>query len=696
MKNTANDELLSEVTLYDNTYRRNKVTQTLKPKTISSSVTQKMVEEYKLDLLQDRKNAFSTGEFKALVGAKPKLIDLKADNKKAANAYNEYSTAYDTYFKSVSDVEKINKRIKKNETALIEAQDLLSHSGERKDPGKTGTVGKAILKYVKKEKAEKNVDDLKNANKDMRDELKKLDTASYLIVMENKKQEYEDSIKDVNKTHEENRQKLSEYKNILESKTSTRLPEQAPGELGTDYETRLAEFLQPDINDAYIQSTIAYDQIKTLKSNFSSLFNMNNSRRIAVVEGVINILPDDAKIELNTKWVGFQKKYLEIYSFDNQYVRTQDIINIINDFIETIIPGARPKTRAIITGLESIISSTPPIVPTGLFPIPSSISTGQHYKNELKMQTSPELYVILIEDAQNNIFIGVSQSGVIGSYTVRPYFAVLKRTMEALNKQKKLEVKDDHVYEPSKIWLDENALGKFEGDQFDAFYKTFFRKDGARKNPKGITSIQLTSPDSKNFTLDDNLIPYEGKVRTQKQLGGNTGTEDRKAWLESTQTRSIIGAGISIPKHDKIVHFGNVLLMYDRLLRHNMLSIKKKGGGNIEHFKNVKVSDKFVDIVTGALNKQNIRDIYHELSEKEQELYNILVQVSNVHKYVNIPKPNIKFLKDRLKIVEGEIEAGNDNLIGELTDILHTMMVVKLITKKEATEHLQYYMDMNQ
>jgi hypothetical protein len=716
MQNTANDELLSEVTLYDNTYRRNKVTQTLKPKTISSSVTQKMVDEYKLDLLQDRKKGFSTGEFKALIGAKPKTLDISADEKKQSVAAKEYSAAYEAYLKGISDYENINNKLKKNRDSMIVAQDKLSRVTEQKKTLVPGSKSSRMDKILASAK-EKKVDDLKKEQTDLLDELGKLDPASDFKVMENKKQEYEESIKDLSKTQEANRQKMAEYKNILESKSLLQLPAQAPGENNDDYQKRLEEFLQPDINDAYIQSTIAYDQIKILKSNFSSLFNLNNSRRLAVVEGVIKELPDDARSELNAKWLGFHKKYREIYGFDNANIRTQELLNLINNFIEADIPGAKPKTIAtkstglelkstapVVTGLESILSSTTPIVPTGVFPIPSSISTaiaplistGQHYKEELILDTSPDLYIILIEDAENNIFIGVSQSGVIGSYTVKPYFSVLAKTMTALSMKSIIDVKETHVTDAHRVWLDEEKSGLFKGDQFEEFYKKFFRVDGVRKNPSGITPIRLTSPDSQNFTVGSNLIAYEGKVRSQKKLVGDPGTIERKEWLEATQIKSIIGAGISIPKHDKIVNFGNVLLMYDRLLRHNMLSIKKKGGGNIENFKNVKVSDKFVDIITGALNKQNINNIYNELSDKEQELYNILVQVSNVHRYANIPKPNIKFLKDRLKIVEGEIEAGNDNLIEELTDILHTMILVKLITKKEATQHLQQYMDMNQ
>ena len=514
MQNTANDELLSEVTLYDNTYRRNKVTQTLKPKTISSSVTQKMVDEYKLDLLQDRKNGLSTAEFKAFISAKPKTLDITADEKKASTAYKEYSGAYDTYIKSVSDFDTLNKRIKKNELELLKNQDKLSRvsSGSKKVSGsKLSEKAKELSLQLNPTEIKKQaviVDALEDEKKKLYEEWRKIDTASDFKIMENKKQEYEESIKDVKKTQEANRQKLTEYKKLLESKTSTQLPEQAPGENGDEYQKRLEEFLQPDINDAYIQSTIAYDQIKILKSNFSSLFNMNNSRRLAVVEGVIKELPDDARSELNTKWIGFHKRYREIYGFDNANVRTQELLNLINNFIDTDIPGAKPKTIAIkstaptVTGLESkstapietglelILSSKIPDIAPLSFPVDTSsviaplIPDGKHYKGEgILPDSQPQLFVILIE-YNNRQFIGVSQSGVIGSYTVKPHFSIFRSAVEIFNRDV-TDIKNSEIVKPFEQWAEQKDSGLFNGNQYEEFKSTFFTIDGKKKNTKG-------------------------------------------------------------------------------------------------------------------------------------------------------------------------------------------------------------------
>jgi hypothetical protein len=91
--------------------------------------------------------------------------------------------------------------------------------------------------------------------------------------------------------------------------------------------------------------------------------------------------------------------------------------------------------------------------------------------------------------------------------------------------------------------------------------------------------------------------------------------------------------------------------------------------------------------------KADISSDYIELSPVDLEIYSALMELSGLHKILKVPKPNIKVYKDKLKVIVGEIEAGNDNLDDELKDCLNKLVALKAITKTEAK---RYFNDLTQ
>lgn len=716
MKNTANDELLVELQLQSNTYNHNKVTKTFKPKRVESSVSQKMVDEYKRDLLRQDLERKTDPAVRAIIAGKPTLTDLTPLEAQYVAEVNDFNVANKIYIDAVNDltIDKIKLQDfinRKSELDQYLGNTKIINSAEARKKDLNADIKKITGKKTKEEKEQirkwnAEIKEMENIIADYKsDEKKLIGEKNYLtvtgipdikkdiklkeIVIPNNQKDkdmaelkYKATETKIQASKLLNLQSVTNYKQSVANATLAQLPDQTPGEPDADYSQRIQDAVTSNITDADIQSMMEYDQIKLLKTNFSAVFNLDRSKTLSIVESVIRQLPPSQIYELNTKWDGFKKVYSEIYGINNDNITVKILFDLIVGYLAgptgvsttklgplpvkpgppavtptnplPLGPSGAPQYTTIEASISPIVVNPTPntTAPTNAYQDPDAtdfiddVKNGRYYVTKFLFNTKH--------------YLGLSGSGDIGDYKiVQPWFNTLDSK--------------GSVIVPRSLWSANNFGG---GDTivYNHFISKYFDVNGEKKAKQ----------------------QYKYQVINASTAIVGTAKYKYKQSNKTSNTKQLIGAGISIPKHDKIVHFGNVLLMYDRLLRHNMLSIKKKGGGNIENFKNVKVSDKFVDIITGALNKQNIRDIYHELSEKEQELYNILVQVSNVHKYVNIPKPNIKFLKDRLKIVEGEIEAGNDNLIGELTDILHTMMVVKLITKKEATEHLQYYMDMNQ
>jgi hypothetical protein len=79
------------------------------------------------------------------------------------------------------------------------------------------------------------------------------------------------------------------------------------------------------------------------------------------------------------------------------------------------------------------------------------------------------------------------------------------------------------------------------------------------------------------------------------------------------------------------------------------------------------------------------------LKLNEKELYDTLLYLSGSHKSVDINTidSSVDKLKEKLKVVEGEISSGNNNekLLNELLDILNKLSHLGVITRPQAVKH---------
>ena len=154
------------------------------------------------------------------------------------------------------------------------------------------------------------------------------------------------------------------------------------------------------------------------------------------------------------------------------------------------------------------------------------------------------------------------------------------------------------------------------------------------------------------------------------------------------------GTGIiheNIPEH---AHFGNVIILLRKLYFKNILAVKYPSLLSISTFKNVKVSEKFVHIIMNMMEKHYPSS--HELSllsSTEKQIFDRLLMIGGINKHLthNTSDKSISQLKHRLKLIESEIEAGNDNheLKKELNVILHSLKDFGVIEHKQVKQYLQ-------
>ena len=156
--------------------------------------------------------------------------------------------------------------------------------------------------------------------------------------------------------------------------------------------------------------------------------------------------------------------------------------------------------------------------------------------------------------------------------------------------------------------------------------------------------------------------------------------------------KDLMGFGVGLPKDipKGLIPFGRCKLHLYKLYYDNEFVLKDSSGFNIPGVKNVKVSDDFVTIIMKIHNNENVNQSFiKKLSSNEQDLYDLFIFKCGFKNLDNDHKSKIDKLKSNLEVIQGEIEAGNDNkeILKELYDVLHQLAVYKCISLNDAKKH---------
>ena len=163
-----------------------------------------------------------------------------------------------------------------------------------------------------------------------------------------------------------------------------------------------------------------------------------------------------------------------------------------------------------------------------------------------------------------------------------------------------------------------------------------------------------------------------------------------------TGADGIVGYGIINDNIPKQVNFGKNIILLNKLYYKNILSVKDKNLHAVEYLPNVKVSDNFVDIIFSMTkNKQPSKETISTLSTDEQHLLDTLLYISGIKSssVSNNKDDIIKELKNKLRLAEGQIKAGNNNPIvkEELKDIIKKLYLYNVVSLKNSKEYLKQF-----
>jgi hypothetical protein len=158
----------------------------------------------------------------------------------------------------------------------------------------------------------------------------------------------------------------------------------------------------------------------------------------------------------------------------------------------------------------------------------------------------------------------------------------------------------------------------------------------------------------------------------------------------------IVGYGIINDNIPKQVNFGKNIILLNKLYYKNILSVKDKNLHAVEYLPNVKVSDNFVDIIFGMTkNKQPSKEVINSLSTDERHLLDTLLYICGIKSAsVSSNKDDIiKELKNKLRLAEGQIKAGNDNPVvkEELKDIIKKLYLYNVVSLKNSKDYLKQF-----
>ena len=152
-----------------------------------------------------------------------------------------------------------------------------------------------------------------------------------------------------------------------------------------------------------------------------------------------------------------------------------------------------------------------------------------------------------------------------------------------------------------------------------------------------------------------------------------------------------VGAGISREQFPSLIPFGDYYISPGNLYYKNILSVRGRTGKALNGYKDVKISDRLASIIMKVIRKEHIT--HHDvgaLNEKEQILYDNLLYMSKLHKtHHNTVDKSVEKMKERFAILDGELNAGNDNplIMKELYQLIFKMAKSNIISMTDAVNY---------
>ena len=470
---------------------------------------------------------------------------------------------------------------------------------------------------------------------------------------------------------QKNKQIVQQYEEGFNTANKGRYQiKQEPTETDAEYISRIKSLEALPFDTTIFKERAANQNILKFQNNLKELV-----RSETMIGEIVRRFTDPETIFLiNTNWKKALPVLLQIVGYNNKFATADDFEKAIIRTMEYIIdpfPRTPTITYSTTPGATPTIPTPGPTTPaSSWFPFSlfgSSGTTGTLSTStlpgtpisavDIEVKNTPQTIHISNKKNKNELFIKIGE------------YKKSKKIMYSTTTDSKGEytaINFSNVKTSSNVHGFKNILDSVGISLNDTIYKQVFGND----------------IDCKVANIYNHLNKVISDTIKQSEFFNKPG--------------GIIGYGIindNIPKH---VDFGRNILLLNKLYYQNILSIKDKNLHAVEYLPNVKVSDNFVDIVFGLTkNEHPSEDILHNLSTDERHLLDTLLYISGIKSSSVVSNKDdiIQELKNKLRLAEGEIKAGNNNPVvkEELKDILKKLYLYNVISLKNSKDYLKQF-----
>ena len=401
-----------------------------------------------------------------------------------------------------------------------------------------------------------------------------------------------------------------------------------PGEDDDAYRARLIALSQETLTDADVAGDINLENFGIAKRNIKQFFS-----DISKVESIVKSLSEGERFELNKKFPAIKKKFLDTYGFDSKNMSEVDTV----DFIRTAIANLP---------VLGVARGAPPPLP----PPPSAYKTPA--SSPLKSPAFSSPLGGLEEEEPPLITFGAEASPVAAETVVG----------EPVGGHRQLLVN----------YADSQGIKvKSKDTTFDILVALY---NEAKPIPKVLF-------DKVPQNTRDNFI------REVQSAGG----EFKASGLSK---RNRMSGGIQTKDYPNLIRFGTIHISPSKLYYHNILAIKNGLRRNYVGITERKVSDALASIIMKIVDGGNVKKSdLHVLTPGDRQIYDKLMMMSGLHKiHDHTFDESSKDMKARLRLIEGEISAGNNNkdLLKEAHQLLHSLAQSHIISSYQAQTHYKH------
>ena len=441
-----------------------------------------------------------------------------------------------------------------------------------------------------------------------------------------------------------NADKVNSYSNELSSLNRGQFKmDKYPDETDEDFVKRLRDVGQTEYEESDQYDSAYLSNMTQFKTNMKNI-----TRDEALIDSLLRSMSPEELFKLNQKFPLYKSEFLKIYGAFNKSINYEDVVETIKIFL---LKGyLNSGTDRHNTTGHQIVQPNELVANKFSFTKPSNDTLAIH-----NLENDNILYLKVSKTTDKGGLLKrhivlFSKSGDKGSFISIGMRMTAQRTQ-------------DNPHESLKhLFVD---------------YLDITPADSEKIFNKSRPSLEDIANFVKHYVKDTSFIElHEVERRNQGKIYGYG-----------------IKPNEELPKH---CQFGKVIIELDKLYYKNILAVKDNKLRNISGFKNSPVSDEFVEIIMNMCRDSTMpqKSEISGLSVSNKELWNLLIHYSGLHKSkidTSSKSETIKNLKERLQLVEGEIEAGNDNdeVVDELRSILMKLKNLDVITSYQAINHFK-------